>query len=256
MATEQETQPSLTDQQLTTITKDELILKWKDLIKFTDDQRLKFKQTLADKQAELDEINTKKSLEIAKLKNIILMKYVSSKEQESTNQFQQSTALKSHQEQTELSFVDPSINSIIIQLKRELDETKKKRDDLQNELNSWKFNPDSQMSKRLMAKCRKLLKENEELGKVISSGNVAQLENDLAYHKEMLNEACENEQNINSFLSEMDNEMEAMQATILDLQEQLRNVEEAESKNKETESTQMATEKEKPQQQDEQMNIS
>ena len=142
MATEQETQPSLTDQQLTTITKDELILKWKDLIKFTDDQRLKFKQTLADKQAELDEINTKKSLEIAKLKNIILMKYVSSKEQESTNQFQQSTALKSHQEQTELSFVDPSINSIIIQLKRELDETKKKRDDLQNELNSWKFNPD------------------------------------------------------------------------------------------------------------------
>lgn len=256
MATEQETQPSLTDQQLTTITKDELILKWRDLIKFTDDQRLKFKQTLADKQAELDEINTKKSLEIAKLKNIILMKYVSSKEQESTNQFQQSTALKSHQEQTELSFVDPSINSIIIQLKRELDETKKKRDDLQNELNSWKFNPDSQMSKRLMAKCRKLLKENEELGKVISSGNVAQLENDLAYHKEMLNEACENEQNINSFLSEMDNEMEAMQATILDLQEQLRNVEEAESKNKETESTQMATEKEKPQQQDEQMNIS
>ena len=54
----------------------------------------------------------------------------------------------------------------------------------------------------------------------------------------------------------MDNEMEAMQATILDLQEQLRNVEEAESKNKETESTQMATEKEKPHQQDEQMNIS
>lgn len=50
------------------------------------------------------------------------------------------------------------------------------------------------MSKRLMAKCRKLLKENEELGKVISSGSVAQLENDLAYHKEMLNEACENEQ--------------------------------------------------------------
>ena len=50
------------------------------------------------------------------------------------------------------------------------------------------------MGKRLMAKCRKLLQENEELGKIISSGNVAQLEHDLAYHKELLNEACENEQ--------------------------------------------------------------
>lgn len=45
-----------------------------------------------------------------------------------------------------------------------------------------------------MAKCRKLLSENEELGRIISSGNVAQLEHDLAYHKQLLNEACENEQ--------------------------------------------------------------
>lgn len=45
-----------------------------------------------------------------------------------------------------------------------------------------------------MAKCKKLLKENEELGKMVASGTVAQLEHDLAYHKEILNEACENEQ--------------------------------------------------------------
>ena len=48
-----------------------------------------------------------------------------------------------------------------------------------------------------MAKCRKLLQENEELGKIISSGSVAQLEQDIAYHKEILNEACENEQSLN-----------------------------------------------------------
>lgn len=52
----------------------------------------------------------------------------------------------------------------------------------------------SQVGKRLMAKCRKLLQENEELGKVISSGNVAQLEVDLAYHRTLLNQASENEQ--------------------------------------------------------------
>lgn len=52
-----------------------------------------------------------------------------------------------------------------------------------------------------MAKCRKLLNENEELGRIISSGNVAQLEHDLAYHKQLLNEACENEQSKILFFS-------------------------------------------------------
>lgn len=47
-----------------------------------------------------------------------------------------------------------------------------------------------------MAKCRKLLQENEQLGKIIESGNIAQLEQDIAYHKEILNEACENEQSL------------------------------------------------------------
>lgn len=84
MATGQEAQPSLTDEQLSLITNDELILKWKDLTAFANNQRLKFNQALEEKQTEFSEINVKKSLEIAKLKNIILMKYVTSKEQEST----------------------------------------------------------------------------------------------------------------------------------------------------------------------------
>ena len=50
------------------------------------------------------------------------------------------------------------------------------------------------MGKRLVMKCRKLQQENEELGKLISSGNLAKLEADLAYHKALLNETCENEQ--------------------------------------------------------------
>jgi hypothetical protein len=70
-----------------------------------------------------------------------------------------------------------------------------------------------------MAKCRRLLQENEELGKIISSGNVAQLEHDLAYHKQLINEASSNEQNINSFLLEIDNQMDLMHATISNLKE-------------------------------------
>ena len=51
-----------------------------------------------------------------------------------------------------------------------------------------------------MFKCNKLLEENEKLGKMVSSGNVALLENDLAYHKQLLNEANENEQSNFSFI--------------------------------------------------------
>ena len=36
--------------------------------------------------------------------------------------------------------------------------------------------------KRLMAKCRQLHQENEELGKMISSGKIAKLEGGLAMH--------------------------------------------------------------------------
>ena len=100
------------------------------------------------------------------------------------------------------------------------------------------------MGKRLILKCRKLLQENEELGKLISSDNLAKLEADLAYHKALLTEACENEQSkpassqsigtafqidsntlisdLNSFVGEMDMEMDAMQTTIVQLQEIIR----------------------------------
>lgn len=83
---------------------------------------------------------------------------------------------------------------MIVHLKKELDETRKKKDELQMDLDATKMTPDSQLVKRLMTKCRKLLSENEELGKIISSGNFAQLEHDLAYHKQLLNEANQNEQ--------------------------------------------------------------
>jgi hypothetical protein len=38
--------------------------------------------------------------------------------------------------------VDPAVNGIIVELKRELDEMRKKKDELQNELNVTVFNPD------------------------------------------------------------------------------------------------------------------
>lgn len=41
----------------------------------------------------------------------------------------------------------------------------------------------SNTGKRLMAKCRLLYQENEELGKIVNSGRIAKLEGELALQK-------------------------------------------------------------------------
>lgn len=73
-------------------------------------------------------------------------------------------------------------------MKQELQATKAKLEETQNELAAWKFTPDSNTGKRLMAKCRLLYQENEELGKMTSNGRLAKLEASLAYHKTLYEE--------------------------------------------------------------------
>jgi len=46
----------------------------------------------------------------------------------------------------------------------------------------------SQTGKRLMAKCRMLLQENEDLGRSMSSGRIAKLEGDIALQKRLIDE--------------------------------------------------------------------
>lgn len=108
------------------------------------------------------------------------------------------------------TLLDPAVNILIQKLRQELVTTKAKLEDTQNELSAWKFTPDrynckhyfvviseisnfdnlyvrflifSNTGKRLMAKCRLLYQENEELGRMISSGRIAKLEGELALQK-------------------------------------------------------------------------
>ena len=55
------------------------------------------------------------------------------------------------------------------------------------------------MGKRLMAKCRMLLQENDELGKMISSGRTAKLEAEIALHKTMVAEMKTNQDGVFPF---------------------------------------------------------
>merc|ERR1712228_987181 len=71
---------------------------------------------------------------------------------------------------------------------KECDQLKKAAEEAQNELAAWKFTPDSATGKRLMAKCRQLYQENEDLGKMIASGRLAKLEGELALQKNLTEE--------------------------------------------------------------------
>ena len=124
------------------------------------------------------------------------------------------------------ALLDPAVNIVIQNLKKELEATKKKMQETQEELSAWKFTPDSVTGKRLMSKCRQLLQENEDLGKMISSGRLAKLEGELAMQKKLCEEMKKNQVEMDDFVQELDEDVEGMQSTIYFLQQQLKEAKE------------------------------
>lgn len=125
------------------------------------------------------------------------------------------------------ALLDPAVNSLLQLLRTELKKTHSLLEDTQNELSAWKFTPDSNTGKRLMAKCRLLHQENDELGKITSSGRIALLEGDLALQKSLSEEVRQSQLELDSFLADLDEDVEGMQSTILFLQQELRKAKEA-----------------------------
>lgn len=138
--------------------------------------------------------------------------------------------------QLESTLIDPALNLMFEKMKNEVEAAKVKVEEMQNELSAWKFTPDSTTGKRLMAKCRLLHNENEELGKEMSTGWVAQLTGNLALQKKFSEEMKKSQTELDEFLLELEEEVEGMQNTIYFLQQQLKEAKE-ENKNRTTTST-------------------
>ncbi|XP_073988952.1 pre-mRNA-splicing regulator female-lethal(2)D-like isoform X2 [Rhodnius prolixus] len=120
------------------------------------------------------------------------------------------------------ALLDPAVNLLLQRLRQELSETRTRLDDTQNELSAWKFTPDSNTGKRLMAKCRLLYQENEELGAMISKGRLAKLEGDLALQKSFSEEVKKSQSELDELLQDLDEDVEGMQSTIYYLQQELK----------------------------------
>jgi len=182
----------------------------------------KYIDTLESRVRELEE---KGRVESSRRENLLVMR-LTAKEQELQEMAAQIAELKSAQAPStsalRSTLLDPAVNLVIQRLTKECDQLKKAAEEAQNELAAWKFTPDSATGKRLMAKCRQLYQENEDLGKMIASGRLAKLEGELALQKNLTEEMKKNQQEMDEFMGELDEDVEGMQSTIYYLQQQLR----------------------------------
>lgn len=79
--------------------------------------------------------------------------------------------------------LDPAIHEEFTRLKNLVEEKDKKVKDLQDNLAAVNFTTHSKMGKMLMAKCRTLQDENEEVGQLYSEGKIHELTMKLALQK-------------------------------------------------------------------------
>uniref|UniRef100_A0A8C7GNT5 Pre-mRNA-splicing regulator WTAP n=2 Tax=Oncorhynchus kisutch TaxID=8019 RepID=A0A8C7GNT5_ONCKI len=218
----------LSESDMKTLTREELCVRWNQHEAYVQILEAKYADLNSNDVTGLKESEEKlkqQQQEASRRENILVMR-LATKEQEMQECTTQIQYLKQVQQpsaaQLRSSMVDPAINLFFLKMKGELEQTKDKLEQAQNELSAWKFTPDSQTGKKLMAKCRMLIQENQELGRQLSQGRIAQLEAELALQKKYSEELKSSQDELNDFIIQLDEEVEGMQSTILVLQQQLR----------------------------------
>ncbi|GFR72227.1 pre-mRNA-splicing regulator WTAP-like, partial [Elysia marginata] len=167
--------------------------------------------------------------ENARREHTLVMR-LTNKEQELQDCMNQIQEMKQAQTQNTAQLrsmlLDPAINLVFQRMAKEMDDHKDKLKQKQNDLTAWKFTPDSQTGMRVMARCRMLLQENQELGKMISSGRTARLEGEIVLHKALATEMKKNQKELDEFVGELEEDVEGMQGMIFMLRQQLKEAQE------------------------------
>ncbi|XP_064489169.1 pre-mRNA-splicing regulator WTAP-like [Ornithodoros turicata] len=228
----------LRKEELELLSKEELIEKWLQQDTYLDHLESSAGKNSAENLElvslrESEEKLKQQQLEASRRENVLVMR-LTTKEQEMQEYAHQIQELKGitgpggsgSTQQLRAALLDPAVNLLFDRMKREVEATRARLQETQNELSAWKFTPDSNTGKRLMAKCRLLYQENEELGKMISSGRMAKLEGDLALQRSFSEEMKKSQTEQDEFLLELDEEVEGMQSTIYFLQQQVREAKE------------------------------
>uniref|UniRef100_H0WW23 Pre-mRNA-splicing regulator WTAP n=1 Tax=Otolemur garnettii TaxID=30611 RepID=H0WW23_OTOGA len=208
--------------------RDELILRWKQYEAYVQALEGKYTDLNSNDVTGLRESEEKlkqQQQESARRENILVMR-LATKEQEMQECTTQIQYLKQVQQpsvaQLRSTMVDPAINLFFLKLKPEDGNENGYLSGGSNEQEPYQLTDNYQTGKKLMAKCRMLIQENQELGRQLSQGRIAQLEAELALQKKYSEELKSSQDELNDFIIQLDEEVEGMQSTILVLQQQLK----------------------------------
>lgn len=226
------------DDDLANLTTEKLTSLWNRQNAYIDSLEEKIQQLQSD-LSRVENEKKEKLLECTRRENLLLLT-VSCKERQISQLNEQLSDVRRLQLPNECqlrsTLLDPAVNLLFERMKKEVSEAKMKVEETENELSAWKFTPDSNTGKRLMAKCRMLYQENEELGKVISSGRFAKLEGELELQKELCGNIEKSQSEIEDLVLELEENNLALQSTIINFQNQIKELKESRPKESETSS--------------------
>nr|AFK36903.1 unknown [Lotus japonicus] len=133
------------------------------------------------------EVSFKEELEKAKKKESAFIVTFAKREQEIAELKSAVRDLKAQLKppsmQARRLLLDPAVHEEFRRLKNLVEEKDKKVKELQDNIAAVSFTPQSKMGKMLMAKCRTLQEENEEIGNQASEGKIHELTMKLALQK-------------------------------------------------------------------------
>ncbi|PIA29229.1 hypothetical protein AQUCO_06100023v1 [Aquilegia coerulea] len=158
------------------------------------------------------EVSLKEQLEKAKKKEAAFIVTFAKREQEITELKavvrDLRAQLKPPSMQARKLLLDPAIHEEFTRLKNLVEEKEKKVKELQDNVAAVNFTPQSKMGKMLMAKCRTLQEENEEIGTLASEGKIHELGMKLALQKSQNAELRNQFEGLREYMEGLTNEVE------------------------------------------------
>ncbi|GAV58295.1 DUF1421 domain-containing protein, partial [Cephalotus follicularis] len=129
--------------------------------------------------------------------------------------------LKPPSMQTRRLLLDPAIHEEFTRLKNLVEEKDKKVKELQDNIAGVTFTGQSKMGKMLIAKCKTLQEENEEIGQQASEGKIHELSMKLSLQKSQNAELRSQFEGLYKHMEGLTNDVEKSNEMVLILQEQL-----------------------------------
>ncbi|XP_010534229.1 PREDICTED: FKBP12-interacting protein of 37 kDa isoform X2 [Tarenaya hassleriana] len=171
------------------------------------------------------EKSLKEQLEIARRKEASCIVQYAKREQEMAELKSAVRDLKAQLKPASMQarrlLLDPAIHEEFTRLKNLVDEKDKKVKELQDNIAAVTFTPQSKMGKMLMAKCRTLQEENEEIGQQATEGKMQELAMKLAMQKSQNAELRSQFEELFKQMETLTNDVERSNETVIILQEKL-----------------------------------